>query len=360
LDNIQPISWEGKSLKLLDQRILPEREEYVSCNSVEEVALAIRQMVVRGAPAIGVTAAYGMVLAAKATVEKLRVEQNFEVSYSKMHADLHKAGEFLKNSRPTAVNLSWAVEKMMGRVDDGGVMHPKEIFISLEEAAGNMLQEDIFINKKIGDFGAQLLPQKGVVLTHCNAGALATAGYGTALGVIRSAVSSGKSIHVFADETRPFFQGSRLTAWELQKDDIPVTIIVDSGAGFFLRNGLINCVVVGADRVAANGDVANKIGTYPLAVLCRENNVPFYVAVPTSTFDFSKQTGDEIEVEERAADEITAWKQIPIAPVGVTARNPAFDITPAHLVSALITEYGLVTAPDKEKLNKLVQEKRVG
>ncbi len=360
MDGIQPIFWESTNLKLLDQRLLPEREEYVSCKSVEDVALAIRQMVVRGAPAIGVSAAYGMVLAARGALEELPREKDEEVSFSKLFLYLRKAGELLKSSRPTAVNLFWAVEKIMQKVSEIKEESLQDIVSLLEREAGDIHREDIAVNQKIGGFGAPLLPPKGTVLTHCNAGALATAGYGTALGVIRSAVAQGKSIHVFADETRPLFQGSRLTAWELQKEGIPVTIIVDSAAGSFLRGGFIDCVVVGADRVAANGDVANKIGTYPLAVLCRENEVPFYVAVPTSTFDFSLKTGDEIEVEERAEEEITSLKQLPVAPAGVGARNPAFDITPAHLVSALVTEYGLITSPDKEKLASLVQGKKVG
>ena len=360
MHSIRPVFWNGDSLQLLDQRLLPEKEEYLACKSVNDVTQAIRQMVVRGAPAIGVSAAFGMVLAAKTAVDRLLKENKEDhaskSSFSEMYTDLKEASALLKNSRPTAVNLFWAVEKILQKAVKLENETLQNIVDGLEQEAEAMLREDIVTNKRIGDFGAELLPKKGTVLTHCNAGALATGGYGTALGVIRSAVARGKSIHVLVDETRPLFQGSRLTAWELRKDNIPVTIIVDSAAGHFLQGGYIQCVVVGADRVAANGDVANKIGTYALAVLCKENNIPFYVAAPISTFDFAMQTGSGIEVEERAAEEITSWKQTPIAPVGVAARNPAFDITPAYLVSALITERGLIFSPDADKLGNLPRE----
>lgn len=339
---IETIQWTPEGVIMIDQRLLPREEVYVTCRDYREVADAIRSMVIRGAPAIGVAAAMGVAIGvAKASPER-------------MDAEFEEICATLAATRPTAVNLFWAIERMKKlycSVRGEGVA---EVRRRLAGEAVRMREEDIAINEAMGRFGAELVPDGKTVLTHCNAGALATAGYGTALGVIRGALAAGKKIDVFADETRPFLQGARLTAWELMHDGIPVTVITDNMAGHFLKSGRIGCVVVGADRIAANGDVANKVGTYGVAVLARENNVPFYVAAPISTLDLSLASGDQIPIEQRPADEVTHVFGVPVAPEGVRVENPAFDVTPNRYVTAIITERGVARAPYAESLRKLV------
>jgi methylthioribose-1-phosphate isomerase len=315
---VEPIRWKGDALELLDQRELPERTVYVTCHSADEVARAIRDMVVRGAPAIGCAAAFGVVLDKGS-------EKSFQV---------------LAASRPTAVNLFWALERMRKAQD-------------LEEEAEAIFAQDLAGNHAMGKLGAELIPERARVMTHCNAGALATAGYGTALGVIRSAKS--KNISVIACETRPYLQGARLTAWEMVQEGIPCTLITDSMAGHMLSRGEVDVIVVGADRIAANGDVANKIGTYTLAVLARRHKIPFYVAAPLSTFDCDIPDGSHIPIEERPAAEVAGYRDVRWAPQGVKVRNPAFDVTPAELISGLITEIAVVLQPDAAKIRKLLK-----
>jgi len=338
---IRTIEWNGDAVVMLDQRRLPAEEVYVACRDYREVAEAIRTMVIRGAPAIGVAAAMGVALGVR-QADPSRLDEEFE-----------EICRTLAATRPTAVNLFWAIERMR-RVYEGvrgGSFGAVQA--TLLETALRMREEDIQVNQLIGRNGAELLASGMTVLTHCNAGALATAGYGTALGVIRAAVAAGKKIEVFADETRPFLQGARLTAWELMKDGIPVTIITDNMAGHFLKSGRIGCVIVGADRIAANGDVANKIGTYSLAVLARENQAPFYVAAPISTIDLTLASGDEIPIEERPAEEVTHVFGVRVAPEGVAVRNPAFDVTPHRYVTAIITERGVAQPPYAESLARI-------
>ena len=320
--------WTGATLELLDQRLLPERIEYLPCGSAPEVAQAIRDMVVRGAPAIGCAAAFGVALAARDGQE------------------LEAAFEVLARSRPTAVNLFWALERMRRVLAARGAG-------ALEAEALAIFEEDLAVNRAIGAQGAPLIPQGARVMTHCNAGALATAGHGTALGVLRSARDAGRRLSVIANETRPYLQGARLTAWELIQESIPVTLITDSMAGFLMSRGEVDLVIVGADRIAANGDVANKIGTYALAVLAQRHALPFYVAAPLSTFDTSLADGSAIPVEERPAGEVTGYGASRWAPQGVMVRNPAFDVTPAELVSALITERGVLRPPYAPAIAKL-------
>ena len=321
---------------MIDQRRLPREEVFVTCRSYEEVAQAIRSMVIRGAPAIGVAAAMGVALG---------VQQD---------ADFEKVCSTLAATRPTAVNLFWAIERMRRMHGSFTAASHRERVRAMVIEAQQIRLEDIDTCRAIGRNGAQLVPDGKTVLTHCNAGALATAGYGTALGVIRAAVEAGKKIDVFADETRPFLQGARLTAWELQRDGIATTLITDNMAGHFLHSGRIGCVVVGADRIAANGDVANKMGTYSVAVLAKENGVPFYVAAPLSTFDLTLASGDLIPIEQRAASEVTHMYGVPVAPENIAVQNPAFDITPARYVTAIICERGVARAPYKESLAALV------
>src|SRR6266545_92466 len=327
--HVEPIRWRGNAVELLDQRRLPGEMTYVACRDAHEVAEAIRDMVVRGAPAIGVSAAFGLALAA------LRGD------------DVEAAAAELRGTRPTAVNLRWALERMLTAHVTGG---------DLVREAEAMFAEDVEANRRIGRFGAELLGARATVLTHCNAGALATAGYGTALGVIRAAIEAGKRVAVYADETRPFLQGARLTAWELNKDGIPVTLITDNMAGHFMKRGDIDCVVVGADRIAANGDVANKIGTYSVAVLAKENDIPFYVAAPISTLDLNLASGDLIPIEERSAREVTHVKDVRLAPDGIKIANPAFDVTPNRYVAAIITERGVARPPYQESLKRLADD----
>ncbi len=344
LDVIRPILWDDRGLLLLDQRLLPWREKYLRFKTWQEVREAIRAMVVRGAPAIGITAAIGMVLAA----EKIKAK-----SPRDFLAKLRRAGQGLKRARPTAVNLAWAVERMLKRAEREPEVE------ALREEALKIWEEDIAANRRMGRLGAELLPE-GAILTHCNAGALATGGYGTALGVIRAAFEAGKKIQVFADETRPWLQGARLTAWEMKKVGIPVTVIPDGASGSLMAQGKIVACVVGADRIAANGDVANKIGTYNVAVLAKENEIPFYVAAPRSTIDLATKEGKDIPIEWRDEKEVHFCGNKRITPKGVAAANPAFDVTPARYISAIITEVEVVFSPYEVGLRKLFEEANHG
>jgi methylthioribose-1-phosphate isomerase len=342
---LETIEWTPEGVVMIDQTRLPREEVFVTCRNYSEVADAIRNMIIRGAPAIGVAAAMGVALGAQHA-------QNLD-------AEMPVICSTLAATRPTAVNLFWAIERMKALYETLRGQEPSEIRLLLIAEAQRIREDDIAINKAIGAYGAPLVPDGKTVLTHCNAGALATAGFGTALGVIRAAAQAGKHIDVFADETRPFLQGARLTAWELQRDGIETTLITDSMAGHFLKSGRIGCVIVGADRIAANGDVANKIGTYSVAVLAKENNVPFYVAAPISTLDLTLESGDGIPIEERAAKEVTHMHGINVAPDNIRVANPAFDVTPNRYVSAIITEVGVARAPFTESLRRLADSKRV-
>ncbi len=338
------MKWRNGRLEMIDQRVLPARFEYVACASAAEVAEGIRSMVVRGAPAIGCAAAYGVALESLALIQTSR---------SEFVAAMERAFKVLAASRPTAVNLFWALKRMRAVWEGNKHRAVGEIADILLAEAHEVLAEDIRINRAMGAFGAVLLPDGARVLTHCNAGALATAGHGTALGVIRSAVEAGKRISVIADETRPFLQGARLTAWEMVQENIPVTLITDNMAGHLMSRGEVDVVMVGTDRVAANGDVANKIGTYMVAVLARRHGIPFYVACPLSTIDRDIPDGAAIPIEERAIDEVTGFRECQWAAQGVAVRNPAFDVTPAELVSALITEKGVVREPNRQRITEL-------
>ena len=351
---IKTIEWTSEGISMLDQRLLPGEEKYLMLRSYEEVAEAIKKMVVRGAPAIGVSAAMGLALGAS---------QSVGMSVADLEDDFDYMCQVMSQTRPTAVNLFWAIERMRERFrsEKRTTEDTEKIKASLIEEANTIFREDIDANRALGRFGAELLADGDTVLTHCNAGALATAGdYGTALGVIRGAIDAGKRIAVIADETRPFLQGLRLTAWELAKDNIPVTVITDNMAGHVMKSGKINAVVVGADRIAANGDAANKIGTYMVAVLARKHEIPFYVAAPISTLDLSLKTGDEIPIEERDGREITHIGSNQIGPEGVDVHNPAFDVTPADLITAIITDKGVARAPYLESLKELAGVNAVG
>ena len=330
---IETLRWRNDALEMVDQRLLPLRVEYQRYESAEGVADAIRSLVVRGAPAIGCAAAYGIAL------EGLRLSALPPEMFS---ASLERAFDLLGRSRPTAVNLAWALERQRRVLSELSAARPPQAAQALLSEAHAILRRDIAANRAMGQHGAALVPDHARILTHCNAGALATGGYGTALGIIRSAAASGKRITVVADETRPVLQGARLTAWELMQEGIGVTLIADGAAALLMSRGEIDLVIVGADRVAANGDVANKIGTYGLAVLAQRHAIPFYVACPLSTIDISIPHGSHIPIEERSADEVTGFGGVRWAPHGVAVRNPAFDVTPAALVTALITEYGVV------------------
>jgi methylthioribose-1-phosphate isomerase len=349
VSSFETLSWRDGTLSLLDQRRLPRVEERIACRTAAEAADAIRAMVVRGAPAVGVTGAYGVALSA---LEHARAGGDGRALLPRMASDL----ALLREARPTAVNLAWAVDRVTARLQaaadrlDAGDLAA----LAVEEARA-LHEEDVATNRRLGAHGAALVPDRATILTHCNAGALATAGYGTALGVVRAACEAGKRVAVIADETRPFLQGARLTAWELARDDIPVTLIADVAAASLLRAGDVDLVVVGADRIAANGDVANKVGTYPLALAARAHAVPFYVAAPLSTVDLTMPDGAAIPIEERGADEVLALGGVPIAPEGVGARNPAFDVTPADLVTAVVTEAGVLRPPDSESLRRAVE-----
>ncbi len=342
---VETLRWSGGRLEMIDQRVLPAQLRYLSYDSAESVATGIRDMVVRGAPAIGCAAAYGVALEAL----RHRHAPGAEFSRSMQHAF-----EVLAASRPTAVNLFWALKRMRLQWESLAAYPAGAQADALLAQAHEILAEDLRVNRALGAHGAALLADGARVLTHCNAGALATAGHGTALGVIRSAVEAGKRISVIADETRPFLQGARLTAWEMVQEGIPVTLITDSMAGFMMSQGEVDAVIVGTDRVAANGDVANKIGTYMVAVLAQRHGIPFYVACPMSTIDMQVADGAAIPIEERAAQEVTGYREHQWAPAGVAVRNPAFDVTPAELVTALVTERGVLHRPDRERLQALL------
>jgi len=343
VNEIRPIEWANGTLRLLDQTRLPSEEVIVEAHGYLEAVNAIKTMQVRGAPAIGVTAAYAVAMAARDLdiTDKTAFMQRLE-----------ETGVTIKAARPTAVNLMWAVDRMVGIANSESDTNSIKQRLLTEAIA--MEKEDEVINRQMGDHGKDLIPEGGSVLTHCNAGALATAAFGTAVGVIRANWENGKHFSVFNTETRPFLQGARLTAWEFQKLGIPSTLVVDSAAGMLMRRGEIGCVITGADRIAANGDTANKIGTYTLAVLAKENGIPFYVAAPISTVDLSLSNGDQIEIEERSSDEVTEFRGVQIAPEGVEAYNPGFDVTPAKYVNAIITEAGIARPPFNESLNLAV------
>jgi methylthioribose-1-phosphate isomerase len=332
------IEWQDDAVVMIDQRKLPKQEIYVRCKTANEVAKAIKTMVIRGAPAIGVSAAMGLAMG---------VKKSTATGTRQLSSEFLKSCEVMAATRPTAVNLFWAIERMKQRfaaLAQAGAS-VADIKAALVVEAQAIHDEDVLSCRTLGAFGATLVPQEATILTHCNAGALATAGYGTALGVIRGAVDAGKTIKVLADETRPFLQGARLTAWELVKDNIDTTVITDNMAGALMREGLIDLVVVGADRIAANGDTANKIGTYSVAVLAKENGVPFYVAAPLSTIDLDTPTGAKIPIEERPAKEVTHIGPSQVTPDGAKVRNPAFDVTPARYITAIVTEKG-IARPD--------------
>ena len=339
----ETLRWNRGSLELLDQRLLPKNIVYLNLKSADEVAKAIREMAVRGAPAIGCAAAFGI------AVEAFRLRHLEKTAF---HAALLNAFKILAESRPTAVNLFWALEMMKSAIDFE--KDPGSIALDLSEKAGAIFKEDIEANLEMGRHGASLIPEKCSILTYCNAGALATAGHGTALGIIRSAHRQGKAISVHACETRPLLQGARLTAWELAMEKIPATLICDNMAGYLMNKGEIDMVIVGADRVAANGDTANKIGTYTMAVLAKRHAIPFVVACPVSTIDPHTPTGNEIPIEERAGSEVRGYGETDWAAEGIRIRNPAFDVTPAELVAALVTEKGVIQAPDEAKISALL------
>lgn len=338
---VKTIEWRLDTVRMIDQRLLPTREVIRSYRDYRGVARAIHDMVIRGAPAIGVAAAMGVALGLRGYAGK-RAANRFQT-----------VAKTLKAARPTAVNLAWAVDRMGAVLAESLSLDATALFHRLREEAVGICREDIEINRAMGRFGAELIGDPATILTHCNAGALATAGYGTALGIVRAAREAGKQVKVFADETRPFLQGTRLTAWELHKDRIPVTVIADNMAATVLARGEVSCVIVGTDRTAANGDVANKIGTYPLAVMARRHDVPFYVAAPLSSIDLECASGEAIPIEERPARELTDFAGKRIAPNGVGTYNLAFDVTPAELVTAIVTERGIARAPYLESLAAL-------
>ena len=343
------VEWTDEGVRMLDQRILPGEEKYLMLRSYEEVAEAIKKMIVRGAPAIGVSAAFGLALGAS---------QSVGTSISDLEYDFDYMCDVMSRTRPTAVNLFWAIERMRvvfrrAKAETEDVEEAKKRLVAEAHA---IYKEDIVANRSLGRFGGELIPDGSTVLTHCNAGALATAGdYGTALGVIRGARDAGKRIAVIADETRPFLQGARLTAWELAKDNIPVTLITDNMAGHVMKQGQVDAVVVGADRIVANGDTANKIGTYMVAVLARQHDIPFYVAAPISTLDLTLSSGDEIPIEERDRREVTHMREYQLAPDGIEVQNPAFDVTPNEFIAAIITDKGVARQPYTESLRKMVE-----
>jgi methylthioribose-1-phosphate isomerase len=344
---IQTLEWIDHGVRFIDQTKLPTEEVYVTCTTHEQVADVIRTMVVRGAPAIGVAAAMGIALG---------VSNSKAETAGDLKRDLDQICDLIGKTRPTAVNLFWAIGRMQEKFERERIRPVAKIKEELVEESKRMHAEDIAANQAMGRHGATLMPNEGGVLTHCNAGALATAGYGTALGVIRAAVEQGKKIHVYADETRPFLQGSRLTAWELMKDGIPTTVISDNMAGAMMNQGKIGAIVVGADRIAANGDVANKIGTYTVAVLAKENGIPFYVAAPMSTVDLACPDGSQIPIEQRNSREVSHIAGKQMVPDGVSIENPAFDVTPAKYVAAIITERGIARAPYLDSLRELASK----
>ncbi|MDX6304671.1 MAG: methylthioribose-phosphate isomerase [Blastocatellia bacterium] len=344
---IKTVEWTNEGVRMLDQRLLPTEEKYLMLRSYEEVADAIKKMIVRGAPAIGVSAAMGLALGAS---------QSVGTSVADLEYDFKFMCKVMEATRPTAVNLFWAVERMRTALlkAKSETKNVEEIKQRLTNEALAIFNEDIASNRALGKFGGELIADGATVLTHCNAGALATAGdYGTALGVIRGAIDAGKRVAVIADETRPFLQGARLTAWELAQDNIPVTVITDNMAGHVMKQGKVDCVVVGADRIAANGDAANKIGTYMVAVLAKQHNIPFYVAAPISTVDLNTPTGEEIPIEQRGAKEVTHIGDQQLTPDGVDVHNFAFDVTPNEFIAAIITDRGIARAPYTESLRNL-------
>lgn len=347
---IPTIKWEDNYIYLIDQRKLPNRKEWFVCRTVQDVIAAIREMAIRGAPAIGVAAGMGLALGAQSIDTE---------NYGIFRKRFLEMAEQMKSARPTAVNLKWAVERMIKIVEGMHDDQVEEIKETIRKESQMILERDIEINHKIGQRGLALVPDTATILTHCNAGALATGGYGTALGVIRAASEAGKDIHVFVDETRPFLQGMRLTAFELREDNIPATVIVDSAAGYLMRKKRIDLVITGADRIASNGDMANKIGSYQLAVLAKENKIPFYVAAPLSSFDLDLENGDLIPIEEREPEEVLSFAGHLVGPEGVNAYNPAFDITPAQYISALITEKGVLTPPYRSGIKDLLKDPQI-
>ena len=344
---VPTIEWHGNYIRMIDQRKIPRRLEWYNCKGYRDVIRAIERMVIRGAPAIGVAAAMGLALGGST----IRVKD-----YLKFRSRFKIMADEMAKARPTAVNLKWAVERMSLLVEGMGRRPVEEIKMALKRESERILAEDIDINHKIGKNGQSLVPKGATVLTHCNAGSLATGGYGTALGVIRAAHEAGKRIKVIADETRPWLQGLRLTAYELMEDKIPVAVITDNAAGSFMRQKKVDMVITGADRIAANGDVANKIGTYQVAVLAKENRIPFYVAAPLSTIDLNIKNGDMIPVEERRSLEISHFGSQKIGPSGVKTINPAFDITPSKYVGAIITEAGVIRSPYKSEIKKVFKK----
>lgn len=341
---MKTVAWERESVLIIDQRKLPQTLEYKRCNDYREVAAAIRDMLVRGAPAIGATAAYGMALAAY---------QLCNLEGQKFLSKMKEVSKELAATRPTAVNLFWAIDSIEKVIDQNSHRNPREVSEQILKTAEEIAGNDIATNRAIGEFGSSIVPQTANILTHCNTGSLATVDFGTALGVIRSAHRQGKRVHVFVDETRPRLQGARLTAWELVQDEIPATLIPDNASGMLMKDRRVNLVLVGADRIALNGDTANKIGTYNVAVIARENNVPFYVVAPTTTIDFGIQSGEEIVIEERDAREVTHIDETVIAPEGIKVYNPAFDVTPAKYITAIITEKGIIRPPFADKLRAI-------
>lgn len=351
---IKTVEWTNEGVRMIDQRLLPTEEKYLMLRSYEEVAEAIKNMVVRGAPAIGVSAAMGLALGAS---------QSVGMSVADLEDDFNYMCEVMSQTRPTAVNLFWAIKRMRETFarEKSVTKDTEEIKARLVKEALDIFREDIEANREIGRYGAELISDGDTVLTHCNAGALATAGdYGTALGVIRAARDAGKRVAVIADETRPFLQGLRLTAWELEKDNIPVTVITDNMAGHVMKTGKVDAVVVGADRIAANGDTANKIGTYMVAVLAKEHGIPFYVAAPMTTLDLSLKSGEEIPIEERDGKEVTHIRNLQMGPDAVKVQNPAFDVTPNKLITAIITDRGVARAPYLDTLQELAGRNAVG
>lgn len=346
---IRTVFWENDSVRMIDQKALPHAEKILTFRDYRKVAAAIRNLTVRGAPAIGVAAALGIALGARKSTAGTKRQ---------LQTDFERICKEFSRTRPTARNLFWAIERMRKRFSEllaDKDIDPAALRWGLVEEAVRIGEKDIEANKRIGQFGKRFVPQDSSVLTHCNAGALATAGYGTALGVLRAAWEAGKRFHVFVDETRPVLQGARLTCWELMHENIPATLIADSMAGFLMSRGRIKAVFVGADRVAANGDVANKIGTYSVAVLARENGVPFYVAAPVSTLDLTLDSGDRIPIEQRPASEVTHVFGVPVAAEGAAVENPAFDVTPNRYVTAIVTERGVARAPYAESLARLAK-----
>ncbi len=343
-DMVKTIEWTGSAVRIIDQTRLPHAQIYLDIHTPEEMIEAIRVLRIRGAPALGVAGAYGVALGARRIMAGTREE---------LLAQLRPVADAVSAARPTAVNLSWGVKRVMDKAAAAAHREPEKIQNLILAEARRMQQEDVEANRRLGLFGAALLPDSATVLTHCNAGALATAGYGTALGVLRAAKELGKTLHVYVDETRPLLQGARLTAWELVQEGISATLITDSMAGHIMHTKKVDAVIVGADRIAANGDVANKIGTYSVSVLAKENNVPFYVAAPLSTIDLSLASGDLIPIEERNPEEVTSIGEILLAPEGVNVANPAFDVTPARYVTAIITDRGVVYPPYGESLRAL-------